>query len=211
MTGWTSDAATGALIPYIQPAYDVGTLFVAIVYLVNFSGWVVGAFTIVHVTAHFGMSGAFVVGVSSQLIAYCLNFWKPPFPLFAVSFFFSGLGVAYQDATANTFVASMDNAHRWLGLMHAIYGLGAFVTPLAATALASKTPYWHYFYLILLGCTAFNLAMQLWAWRKELFKASDSDFGASKQLKAALSDRGVWILSLFFYLYVGSEVTAGGT
>ena len=180
-------------------------------YLVNFSGWVVGAFTIVHVTAHFGMSGSLVVGVSSQLIAYCLNCWKPPVPLFAVSFFFSGLGVAYQDATANTFIASLDNAHRWLGIMHAIYGLGAFVTPLAATGLASKTPYWHFFYLILLGCTASNLGLQLWAWRKELFKPSGGDVGANKQLAAALSDRGVWVLSLFFFLYVGSEVTAGGT
>lgn len=204
------DAATGALIPYIQPAYNIGTLFVAIAYLVNFAGWVLGAFTIAHVTARVGTSGSFIIGVASQLTAYALNFWKPPFPVFALSFFFSGLGVAYQISSANTFVANMDTAHRWLGLTQAAYGIGAFVTPLAATALASRTAYWHYYYLVLMGCTAIGLCLQLWAWRKELFKPTFTGSSANTQLKSALSNRSVWTLSLFFFLYVGGEVTAGG-
>jgi len=199
------------LIPYIQATYNIGTLFVAVVYLVNFSGWLVAAFTVAYVATRLGMGGTFIVGVACQLVAYALNFWKPPFPLFACSFFFSGLGVAFQGAQVNTFVAGLDNAHRWLGLVHAAFGLGAFITPLAATALASRTAHWHYYYLVLLGCSFANLTLQFWAFRKELFKPTgNSASGATRQLKKALSQRSVWMLSLFFFLYVGGEVTVGG-
>ncbi|PKS08574.1 hypothetical protein jhhlp_004960 [Lomentospora prolificans] len=205
-----NDAATGALIPYIQPAYDIGTLFVAIVYLVNFSGWLIAAFTVAHIAGRLGMGGTFVVGAASQLVAYALNFWKPPFPLFAFSFFFSGFGVALQCAQANTFVAGLDNAHRWLGLVHASYGLGAFITPIAATTLASRTAYWNYYYLVLLGCCVANVTLQFFAFRKELFKPPPPGTNAGAQMRSALSKRAVWILSMFFFVYVGGEVTVGG-
>ncbi|KAH6900034.1 putative MFS transporter [Thelonectria olida] len=205
-----NDAATGALIPYIKPAYNVGLLFVAIVYLVNFCGWLVAAFTNVHISARLGMGGTLVVGSTCQLIAYALNFWKPPFPLFAASFFFSGLGVAYQDAQANTFVADLDNAHRWLGILHAIYGVGALITPLAATAIANHTPHWHYFYLVLFGCSVISVGLMSWAFRPSILGPHERGISANKQLTKALSERSVWVLSLFFFLYVGAEVTAGG-
>lgn len=205
------DAATGALIPYLQPAYDIGLLFVALVYLVNFAGWLVAAFTNVHLTSRFGTGGVLVIGAVSQLFAYILIFWKPPFPVYCLSFFFSGLGVAYQDAQANTFIANVNNAHRWLGLLHAAYGLGALVAPLIATAIAVNTPYWHYYYLVTLGLGVFNLVLIVWTFENGLFKpVTGARETANKDLKATLSNRAVWILSGFFFLYVGAEVTAGG-
>ncbi|KAL1852455.1 hypothetical protein VTK73DRAFT_9216 [Phialemonium thermophilum] len=207
-----NDAATGALIPYIRSSYDVGLLFVALVYLLNFGGWMVAAFTNVYITARAGVGGVLCVGAAATLLAYCLDVWRPPFPLFAASYFFSGLGIAYMDAQANSHVAGLDNAHRWLGVLHCVYGVGALVSPLAATALATKTPYWHYYYLVLLGAAVANLALLTWSFRQTLFSA---DAGTSRgspgrRLQDALSQKTVWVLSLFFFLYVGAEVTAGG-
>jgi fucose permease len=172
----------------------------------------VAAFTNVHVCARLGTGGTFVLGASCQILAYALISWKPPYPLFVISFFFSGLGVAYQDAQANTMISGVNNAHRWLGLLHAVYGFGALVSPLIATSIAAHTPYWHYYYLITLGLGAINLGLLAYTFRKGLFK-SNSDTAvdtASRELKQALSQRSVWILSIFFFLYVGAEVTAGG-
>ncbi|KAM5347399.1 hypothetical protein ACJ41O_010404 [Fusarium nematophilum] len=207
-----NDAATGALIPYIQPGYNVGLLSVAILYLVNFSGWLLAAFTNVHIANRLGMGGTLVVGGSMQLIAYALNFWKPPFLVFGASFFFSGLGIAYLDAQANTFVVYMGNSHRWLGVLHAVYGLGALLSPIAATICATKTPYWHLFYLMMVFLAVFNIAMLSWSFRAGLFKSPENSAGdeSGNQLKAALSQKAVWMMSLFFFLYVGAEVTAGG-
>jgi hypothetical protein len=75
-----NDSSTGALIPYLQPAYDIGLLFVALVYLINFSGWLVAAFTNVHLTARLGMGGVLVFGAVVQMLAYCLMFWVSPCP-----------------------------------------------------------------------------------------------------------------------------------
>lgn len=206
-----ADGSTGALIPSIRTAYDADLLFVAIVYLVNFSGWLIAAFTNAHITAWLGMGGVLVVSATSQVVAYSLNFWEPPYPVFCLSFLFSGFAIAYMDAQANTFVASLDDSHRWLGILHSVYGLGALVSPLAATALASETPHWHYYYAVLLGCAASNIALLAWTFRAEIRdRPRASKSGADKQLKSALSQRSVWILSLFFFLYVGAEVTAGG-
>lgn len=44
-------------------------------YLTNFAGWLVAAFTNVHLTARIGMGGVFVFGSFLQMIAYCLMFW----------------------------------------------------------------------------------------------------------------------------------------
>ncbi|RTE83019.1 hypothetical protein BHE90_002481 [Fusarium euwallaceae] len=177
-----NDAATGALIPYIQPSYNVGLLPVAILYLVNFSGWFLAAFTNVHLASRLGMGGTLVIGASIQLIAYALTFWKPPFLVFGSSFLFTGLGVLYLDAQVNTYVAYMRNSHRWLGVLHAAYGLVC------------------------------NIAWSSWSFRDSLFKSSNyaDGEGAGDQLKAALSQKSVWMISLFFFLYVGAEVTAGG-
>lgn len=168
--------------------------------------------TNVHATALLGMGGVLMTSSIITVFAYTLNFWRPPFPLFVCSYFFSGLGVAYLDAQANTFVAALDNAHRWLGVLHCIYGVGALVSPLAATAIASQTPYWHYYYLVLLGTAVFNAGLLTWNFRKDIFKKQpqSSNKESNRRLKTALSQRAVWVLSLFFFLYVGAEVTAGG-
>ena len=158
------------------------------------------------------MGGVLVFGAVIQTIAYALNFWKPPYPLFVVSFLFSGMGVAFQDAQANTFVANVNNAHRWLGILHALYGAGALVAPLIATTLAARTPYWHYFYLVMLGVAIVNVGCLAWTFRKDLFKPMSAGVKdtATAELKEALSQRATWAVALFFFFYVGVEVTSGG-
>jgi fucose permease len=211
-TAGLNDAATGTLIPFLQPAYGVGLLEVAILYLINFVGWLLAAFSNVHLTSRIGQGGVLVVGGCLQTIAYALVFWKPPFPVFAMAYLFSGLGVVYQDAQANTFVANVANAHRWLGLMHAIYSLGAIIAPLVATTIAAQTPHWNYYYCIMLGLGVLDIGFLAWGFRASLLKPSSKSAkeNANKDLKKALSSPVVWILSGFFFLYVGAEVTSGG-
>ncbi|KAG0640358.1 major facilitator superfamily domain-containing protein [Tuber brumale] len=206
-----NDGSTGALIPYLHPAYDIGLLFVAVVYLINFSGWLVAAFTNVHLTARLGMGGVLTLGAVFQLSAYCLMFWKPPYPLFVFSFFLSGLGIAYQNAQANVLVANVNNSHRWLGILHATFGAGALLGPLIATTITARTVYWHYFYLVTLGFAVVNLGLLAWTFRDGLFKGTAAaKESANRDFKKALSERTVIVLSLFFFLYVGTEITAGG-
>jgi fucose permease len=209
--GGVNDAATGALVPYLQPAYDIGLLFVAIVYLVNFCGWTIAAFTNVHLTARLGTGGVMLLGATLQMLAHALQFWKPPFPLFVITYLFAGLGIAYQDAQANSFVGGLNDAHRWLGVLHAIYGVGALISPLIATKIASSTPHWNYFYCVAFGIAVVNVGIITAAFWKGLGQGTPgAKERANKDLKKTVSNRTVILLSLFFFLYVGTEVTAGG-
>ncbi|GAQ43458.1 putative MFS transporter [Aspergillus tubingensis] len=212
--GWVDheDAALGPLIPYIQPTYEVGLLQVSIIYLVNFVGWVVASFANIHVCSHIGTGGTLVLGATIQCLGYALMFWSPPFPLFVAAFFFTGCGVAFQDAQMNMFTITVKDAHRWLGILHAVYGVGTILAPLIANTIASRMPVWHHYYLVTMLLGVLNITSLVWTFRKGLFRpnVSNAKETAGKELRETVSNKTVWIFNGFFFLYVGAEVTAGG-
>ncbi|PYH81705.1 MFS general substrate transporter [Aspergillus uvarum CBS 121591] len=212
LTAGFNDAALGVLIPYIQLTYHVGLLQVSMIYLVNFIGWQLASFTNIHICSHIGTGGTLVVGATIQCIGYALMFWAPPFPLFAAAFFFTGCGVALQDAQMNTYTITVQDAHRWLGILHAVYGVGTILAPLIANTIAARTPYWQHYYLVTMVVGAVNLSFLAWTFRQGLFQPNNSSAkgSAARDLRATLANRAVWILNGFFFLYVGAEVTAGG-
>jgi fucose permease len=154
--------------------------------------------------------------------------FHPPYPLFALSFFVSGLGQAYQDSHANTFVSTVKAAHRWLGFIHAMYGAGLLVSPFVATAVAVKTSRrggdgWTLFYLFPLGLSITNLALVLTAFRDSIrpsIKIRDNvdreqeegsrNRSALLEVKQMLKLRDLWIFCLFFFFYLGVCSTSGG-
>ena len=167
------------------------------------------------------------LGAVLQAIAHALRFWLPPFGLFAVTFWIVSLGQAFQDSHANSFVASVKAAHRWLGFIHAMYAAGCLVGPFAATAVASaQSPArWNLFYTVPLGLGTVNVALVLIAFRDRIsirwcqssrrddlaeLQSEPENQGALKQITATLQLRSVWILSLFFFFYLGTSITAGG-
>lgn len=76
-----------------------------------------------------------------------------------------GFGMALQDAQANVFVSTLPNMEQRLGFLHAIYGLGALVCPLAATAFASSGIQFSYFYALSLGLALLNVLVLLYGFR----------------------------------------------
>ena len=164
----------------------------------------------------------------------------PPFALFSATFFLAALGQAFQDAQANTFVSGVAAAHRWLGVVHASYGFGCLVGPLVATAIAAARPQkWTAFYGLLLALGVANLGFVFWTFWGEMglglgtgmsrsggqeegeeegmrgdLSRQQGGKGKGRQVweetKATLKERSVWLLSLFFFFYLGVGITAGG-
>ena len=145
-----NDGSLGALIPYILRGYNISTAKMAIPYGVGFFGWLLAAIFGGYLRAALGTGGYLIAGAALQLLAQVLRFWKPPFGLFSVTFFFVALGQAFQDSQANTFVATIKNAHRWLGLIHGCYAIGSLVGPIIAATMALKlNGRWEMFYVSL--------------------------------------------------------------
>ena len=194
-------------------------------YFTTFLGWLVAAATNSHAPKFFNIGALLTIGAALQLLSQALRAWHPPFGLFAVTFFITGLGQAYQDSHANTFVSTVKGAHRWLGFIHAMYGLGLLVAPFVATAVASKSSSsgWALFYLFPLGLSMINLASVVFSFwdslnmiRRDLqtenatVEEGGRNKSALKEVKQLLGIRDIWIISLFFFFYLGVGTTSGG-
>ncbi|THC94356.1 hypothetical protein EYZ11_006154 [Aspergillus tanneri] len=199
-----NDGSLGALIPYIREAYQIDTNLVAVVYGTTFAGWFVAALSNSHLGQYLHLGVFLVLGAAMQVLAHALRTWMPPFGLFAVTFFFAALGQAYQDTYANTFVASVKAAHRWLGFIHAMYMAGCLVGPFVSTAVASAGTQsrWNLFYTAPLGLGVVNLVLVLVAFRDSLaFKHGVNTGQEARSGKIALQEiwqtlslPSVWVL-----------------
>lgn len=102
-----------------------------------------------------------------------------------------------------------------------MYMAGCLVGPFVATGVASANvdSKWYLFYLFPLGVGVVNLAFVGVSFRDRMATptvlrserggriASNS---ALKEIKDTLSTPGVWLLSLFFFFFLGATITAGG-
>lgn len=98
------------------------------------------------------------LGVLSQMFAYCLMCWGGPYPLFVIAYFFIGLGLGWQDAQVNSMASRMPNNTVVMFMAHAIYGLGATVSPFVSTAFLQQAPeVFYYFFIVSLALAAVTL------------------------------------------------------
>ncbi|UKZ86628.1 uncharacterized protein TrAFT101_002451 [Trichoderma asperellum] len=230
----TNDGSIGALIPYVIREYNVSTAIVSSVYGANFFGWLFAAFANTHLCQYLNLGAMLALGALFQIIAHALRSWDPPFGLFVVTFWFVSIGQAFQDTHANSYVAGVKSSHRWLAFIHAMYTAGSLVGPFVSTAVASsgQVSRWYLYYTFPLGLGVVNLALTCIAFRDTLGfvrKAAASDNhehespdvdqstetvsrnkNATQLIRKTTSTLSVWLLSLFFFFYLGSVLTAGG-
>ncbi|KAI0325924.1 MFS general substrate transporter [Cubamyces sp. BRFM 1775] len=222
LAGW-NDASTGPLLPRIQSVYHVGFAVVSLIFVFNCVGFVTGAAANVWLTDRLGFGTVMVIGSLSQIVGYALEAPAPPFPIFVLGYAINGFGLSLQNAGANSFVASLkENTSTKLGILHAMYGTGAFASPLVATQF-SQMSHWSFHYLVSLGIALFNTASLVAVFR---FKAQDAcleeigqapsqdntDDGThnSNKYKQIFRLRTVHLMAFFILIYVGVEVTLGG-
>lgn len=161
------------------------------------------------------------LGALLQTVAHALRSWMPPFALYTVTYFLVSLGQAFNDTHANDFVSSLRSAHRWLGVIHAMYMAGCLVGPLVATAIATADSRWYLFYVVPSGLGVINLVLIMIAFRdkmavrmsRNLVNQSGQLSGGCRaliEMKNTLRLPAVWIMSLYFFFFLGAAVTAGG-
>jgi fucose permease len=130
--------------------------------------------------------------------------------------------MAYNESHANTFVASIDGAHRLLGFIHAMYALGTLVSPFVATAIATKVPdKWPLFYIYLVGIGVVNTLVVAVTFHDSLkphlkpvsgegLDSTSRSKTANRDIIAALRSPPVYLLSMFYFFMLGTGITAGG-
>ncbi|KAK4948025.1 hypothetical protein LTR10_013079 [Elasticomyces elasticus] len=118
-----NDAATGALIPYLEQYYDIGYAVVSLIFVTNAVGWIVMAPISQIIEARAGRARSHIIAATMMSIGYIALVCAPPFPVVVISFFILGLGMALFLGMTNAFIVNLMNGTVILGFCHGIYGV----------------------------------------------------------------------------------------
>lgn len=215
--GW-HDGCIGALIPYLQLYYEgVTDEKVSLVFLGSFTGYILASLLNVPLSNRLGLGRLIMLGATVQGIASAVIASRPPFLAITVCYAFAGFGLALQDAQFNTYIARLPGAATKLGILHALYGVGALASPVAATLLMRAKVPPPTFYFTNLGWCIVSVAVLISGFGfggntssniKSQTEGEDNRKVAS--LKTVISSRVVWTALIFITLYTGSETTEAG-
>ncbi|KAG8809915.1 hypothetical protein FRC17_003175, partial [Serendipita sp. 399] len=155
LAGW-NDGTIGPLLPRIQTVYHLGFTIVSMVFIAGCLGFLTGALANMYWSERYNF-GILMIGSSiAQVIACSVQAAAPPFPVFCLMVALNTFGSSIQDAQANGLIASLhEHSSEKMGLIHALYGLGAFCSPLVATQFAQLRR-WSFHYLTCLGFALIN-------------------------------------------------------
>ncbi|KAG9014373.1 hypothetical protein FRB94_012779 [Tulasnella sp. JGI-2019a] len=228
LVGW--DAGTlGPLLPTIQKHYHLDYTIVSMIFVSVCCGTIPGSVAAGYLTDKIGFGKLVALGAVIQLATYSILAAAPPFPVFCVIYMLNGVASVLQISAANIFITGLPNLKSRptnLGIMHAIFGSGAFAAPLVATQFAQQR-HWSFHYLTCLGIAVVNnIVMNLvFKWKRQEVlvpemavrsisgtddtATSDHDNGGTKLLRV-LRLSAVQYMAIFTLIYVGIEFTIGG-
>ncbi|THU92145.1 MFS general substrate transporter [Dendrothele bispora CBS 962.96] len=222
--GWV-DGSSGPLIPLMQQQFHVNYTLVSLIFIVNTVGCLTAAAINVFYSEELVLGKATVTAALAQIIANALQAAgiRLPFPVFVISYYICGIGVAMQDAQANGYMASVKrNGATKMGVMHAAYGVGALVAPLVSTQFSNHPSFWSLFYVVSTGLGIINLIClavifqfkgkeQCLIEEGEGIERSESSSTAAGQVhwRQIIGSRPVLLVAAFLLCYVGTEVTQG--
>ncbi|KGQ02713.1 hypothetical protein BB8028_0008g02340 [Beauveria bassiana] len=212
-----NDACLGALLPYIEPYYNVNYTQVSTLFAVPFVGYVAAALSNNWIHFKLGQRGVAFIGPICRVVGYLPMALHPPFPVLPVALLVAGYGNGIEDSGYNAWVGNMHQANELLGLIHGAYGLGATISPLIASAMVTKGHLqWYTFYYVMIGMVGCEFALGM--------RAFWSHDGASYRRRLAYDNEGkerittrhvlkqplTWVVAVFLLGYVGVEVSLGG-
>jgi fucose permease len=214
--GW-HDGCIGALIPYLQLYYGVTDEKVSVVFIGSFTGYILASLLNVPLSNRLGLGRLIVLGAAFQGVASAIIVFRPSFIAIAVCYVLAGFGLALQDAQFNTYIARLPGAATKLGISHAIYGVGALLSPIVATLLMQAKIPPPLFYLTNTAWCVASLTALLVGFGFSGSGLSDGQSQSSAEsdgrvtsLRTVISSRAVWATLLFISLYTGSETTEAG-
>ncbi len=206
-----SSGVIGVLLPSLSSYYRVDNTTVGLLFLVSSLGYFISAFTSGILVERLGIRGFLLVGAGTFLLGALSFALEPPFALVLITRLLFGLGIGIVETGLNIYVSALPRSASLLNFLHAFYGVGALIGPIATSALLVLNLGWNstYYFLTLLG-----LPMFLGFWL--LFKSASSykpgeskSEGNSNTLSDTLKLGVVWVASLFLLFYVGVEVSLG--
>ncbi|CDO73790.1 hypothetical protein BN946_scf185015.g119 [Trametes cinnabarina] len=215
LAGWNG-GSTGALLPYIEQNYSINYARVSVLFVSTFLGYIVAAAAAGTLSRRVGYGHAMLISIIVELAGNIINTSQQVnFGVMCFGFFVVGTAFATQLGLCNAYFATLSKPLVYTGILHGIYGLGAFASPQVATAMVTRGIPYRLFYTTNIGMNIPVFALAWFAFRNlhALPQHSSERPGegfSGNALRATLTSRPVWTLAIFLMLYVGAEESLGG-
>ncbi|KAI8376411.1 major facilitator superfamily domain-containing protein [Radiomyces spectabilis] len=208
-----NDGNLGIILPELKRYYDIPDQTVSLFFLFNAVGFFSAAGMNGYLVHRLGQLGTVYLGSCLLLVVYILLMNGFIFPVMSVLMLFQGAGVALLDGGMNVYVANVPMATVMLNVLHALYGVGAMLSPLVGTTLLSYGLSWRYIYVFLAGVACFNLILVAVCFRSKDLESAESEdpkIDNSTVRRDALMNRMTILGAAYILVYAGVEVTMGG-
>ena len=208
-----SSGVIGVLLPSLSNYYHTDNTTIGLLFLVSSIGYFISAFTSGILVERLGIRGFLLVGAGVFLVGALSFALKPPFVIVLLTRLLFGLGIGIVETGLNIYVSALPRSASLLNFLHAFYGVGALVGPVATSAILVLNLGWNSTYYLM---TILGLPMFLGFWFLFRYTPATASSTQAEQKSKGGNTLGdtlklsvVWIASLFLLFYVGVEVSLG--
>ncbi|CCF60064.1 hypothetical protein KAFR_0I02850 [Kazachstania africana CBS 2517] len=216
-----NDQSTGALIPTLVDEYNISEVKVANIFLVQLFGYTFASLCNETIHHHLGMRGGMLIAAMLCLVFFSILVSKPTsFYLYMACCLPLGLGIGILDASGNVLMGNLVvHKNEWMGILHAIYGVAAMLTPPIVNYFA-EWGHWSFFFIIPLSLAIIGLIFIIPSFRYETAAKYDytcnhgadvsTDGTESKEsFVQLLRNPSILLYALYLFVYLGAEITTG--
>lgn len=204
--------ANGVLLPSLSAFYSVGDAVIGLLFLVSSLGYFLSALSSGLLTEQFGLRWMLLLGAATFLLGMLAFGLKLPFILLLPARLVLGFGIGMLETGLNIYITALPRHTILLNYLHAFYGVGALVGPLAASLILALSWGWNSVYLLFTGVglpLLLGFAVLFAPAHLAMPTREDESVASENVLRAVLRLPVVWLAALFLLVYVGVEVSLG--
>lgn len=205
------DGMLGVIWPAMSQSLGVPLEALGILLLVALAGFVLVSFNSGSLVRIRGLHAFLLTSLAIRILAYAAVALFPSWPMVIVMIFVMAMGAAGIDTGLNIFVAARGTT-RQINWLHASFGIGATTGPFLAAGVQAAGGGWQWNFAVI-GVFMFIVAILVLRtssyWGIDSPAETNQGKNASAKLTASLRLPVVWISTILFFFYVGTEISAG--
>ncbi len=207
-----NDGIGGVLIPSLSAFYGVNDAVIGLLFFVASFGYFLSALASGLLTQRLGLRWMLLLGTITFLFGVLPFGLKLPFVLLLPARLLLGLSIGLLETGLNIYITALPRSTLLLNYLHAFYGVGALLGPIAASFILALQWGWNSVYLLMGGLNLLLLlGFGIFARPVSLTSSVQQEKQSPKGnvLSATLKLPIVWLVTLFLLVYVGIEVSLG--
>lgn len=208
-----AESVLGILLPSISETFALTPATVTFLFVSQITGYVVAAFSSSLISSQLGLAPMLLMAAVTLTIALVSYSLAAAWSVMVAVGVLLGLGIGLIDAGINTYMVSARREAKWIGLLHAFYGIGALSGPAITTTLLIAGLTWRQIYLVIASIVALLIGGVSWIIKARYppmmtrLAASGSNPGVN--LRLALRTPVVLLAGLLLLVDVGVEASMG--